>query len=157
MNNENGNVKERLINYLKYKGISQIKFQESIGASNGYVRNIVNTIGATYAHKISMAYPDLNMGWVITGEGEMLNDVAQNRVNTNNIENSINNGSISQVNGSNDNSSDLYKQMLEMKDVIDTLKDKIAALRKNVFKASICPTVEEMKGRLNEILLEEDL
>ena len=69
-------VKQRLIEYLKYKNIGQVKFAESIGLSRGYVNNIVNSIQPKTLHKITMYYTDLNTSWLLTGEGEMLKDSA---------------------------------------------------------------------------------
>lgn len=65
-------VKQRLIKFIKYKGLSQAKFEKAIGASNGFVNNISKSIGAEKAQSILGVYPELNMGWVLTGEGEML-------------------------------------------------------------------------------------
>ena len=65
-------VKQRLINYLKYKKISQRKFELEIGLSNGYVNNINKSIQPDKIQKIILCYSDLNTGWLLTGEGEML-------------------------------------------------------------------------------------
>lgn len=65
-------VKERLIEYIKYKGVGQNKFAESIGVSSGYVNNIRKSIQPDKIFSISKKYPDLNTGWLLTGEGTML-------------------------------------------------------------------------------------
>lgn len=70
-------VKERLIDYLKFKGIGQVKFAESIGVSSGYVNNIRKSIQPDKLLSISKLYPDLNTGWLLTGEGQMLKDVEE--------------------------------------------------------------------------------
>ena len=67
-------VKERLIEFLSYEGIGQKRFAESIGMSSGYVNAIRKSIQPDTIHKIAMQYPDLNTGWLLTGEGEMLRD-----------------------------------------------------------------------------------
>lgn len=67
-------LKNRLKLFLKTKKISQRKFEMAIGKSNGYVNNIVKTIGADVVNAIRKAYPDLNIDWLISGEGEMLNE-----------------------------------------------------------------------------------
>lgn len=64
-------VKERLIDYLKFKGIGQNKFAKSIGVSSGYVNNIRKSIQPDKILSISKKYPDLNTEWLLTGEGEM--------------------------------------------------------------------------------------
>ena len=65
-------VKERLIEFLKYKGLTQSRFEKSIGASNGFVNNISKGIGAEKLQRIICEYPDLNTQWLIFGEGDML-------------------------------------------------------------------------------------
>ena len=65
-------VKERLIEYLERKHISQKKFAESVGLSSGYVNAIRNSIQPATLNRISMQYSDLNTGWLMTGEGDMI-------------------------------------------------------------------------------------
>lgn len=72
-------VKERLKKYLIYKGLKVQPFEKSIGASNGYVSGMVNTIGNKYLNIILTTYPDLNRDWLLYGEGEMLNSPADQR------------------------------------------------------------------------------
>ena len=66
-------VKQRLIHFIKYKGISQGKFEKAVGLSNGFVNNIRLSITPEKLQKISLYFPDLNKSWLLTGEGEMLN------------------------------------------------------------------------------------
>lgn len=65
-------VKERLKEFLAYKGIGQKRFSESCGLSAGFVNNIVNSIQPKTLERISMQYPELNTTWILTGEGNML-------------------------------------------------------------------------------------
>ncbi len=58
-------------NYLKRKGIPLYKFLESIGKSNGYLNSTKNFSLETIEDIINL-YPDLNLEWLITGEGEMI-------------------------------------------------------------------------------------
>jgi len=66
-------VKERLVAFLKEINISQKKFEISIDVSNGYVNNIRQSIQPDKIQRISLTYPYLNTGWLLTGQGEMLN------------------------------------------------------------------------------------
>lgn len=66
-------VKQRLISFIKYKGLNVKRFETLIGVSNGFVNNISRSIGAEKLYNISNEFPDLNTAWLLTGEGQMLN------------------------------------------------------------------------------------
>ena len=68
-------VKDRLIEFLKYKGIGQNRFAQTIGVSAGYVNNIRKSIQPDKINSIAKFYPELNTGWLLTGEGEMLKPI----------------------------------------------------------------------------------
>lgn len=70
------NVKSRLIEFLKFKLISQKAFAQSVGVSAGFVNAIRVSIQPKTLEKISNVYPDLNITWLLTGVGPMLLDVA---------------------------------------------------------------------------------
>lgn len=65
-------VKERLIEYIKYKGISTREFCRQIGVSETYVNSMRMSIQPDKLIKIAHVYPDLNSEWLLTGEGEMI-------------------------------------------------------------------------------------
>lgn len=67
-----GSVKERLISYLRYKGVSYSEFGRTIGVSNAYVTSIRKSIQPDKVQSIALNYQDLNIDWLLTGEGEML-------------------------------------------------------------------------------------
>lgn len=66
-------VKQRLIEFLKYKKIGQSKFEKRICAGNGFVNNIVKSIGTEKLQSIKREFPELNTEWLLYGTGEMLN------------------------------------------------------------------------------------
>lgn len=70
------NVKSRLIEFLKFKSISQKAFAQSVGVSAGFVNAIRVSIQPKTLEKISNVYPDLNITWLLTGVGPMLLDGA---------------------------------------------------------------------------------
>jgi hypothetical protein len=65
-------VKQRLIEFIKYLNIGQGAFEREVGLSNGYVNNIRQSIQPDKLQRITLKYPLLNAGWLMTGEGEML-------------------------------------------------------------------------------------
>ncbi len=61
--------------FIKYAGLSARQFDISIGASNGYTLRMQKnnaSIGSDVIETIVKTYPQLNLVWLITGEGEML-------------------------------------------------------------------------------------
>ena len=77
-----GSVKERLKEYLAYKGVSARKFTLSIGVSEAYVQTIGKSIPPDKLERISKAYPDLNLLWLVLGIGEMLNEQGVSKTET---------------------------------------------------------------------------
>ncbi len=67
-------VKERLIEYLNKKGINKSEFGRAIGVSNAYVTSIRKSIDPDKVKAIALKYPDLNIKWLLYGEGKMLNE-----------------------------------------------------------------------------------
>lgn len=66
-------VKQRLVEFIKYVGVSQSAFERMCGMSNGYVNNLKNTMGVTKLQSVLSAFPTLNGEWLLYGKGEMLN------------------------------------------------------------------------------------
>lgn len=69
-------ISQRLKQFLRYNNISNRAFEIKCGLYNGYVKDVKiispNKIGA-----ISLHYPELNMAWLLTGVGKMLNTPPQ--------------------------------------------------------------------------------
>ena len=70
-------VKERLTHYLEIKGISKSEFGRTIGVSNAYITSMRKSIDPEKLQSIALHYQDLNINWLMTGEGEMLNTPTQ--------------------------------------------------------------------------------
>lgn len=67
-----GTVQDRLIEFIKYKGLTKNRFETMCGLGKRYVSNISKSISPDVAQRISLTFPELNMGWVMAGTGEML-------------------------------------------------------------------------------------
>ncbi|WP_287644328.1 helix-turn-helix transcriptional regulator [Bacteroides sp.] len=67
-------VKERLIDFIKYKGLSQSRFESQVGLSNGYVNNIRKSISPEKLQSITLIFPELNTEWLLTGRGEKVKE-----------------------------------------------------------------------------------
>lgn len=64
-------VKDRIQQYIDYKGITAFPFEKSIGCSNGYWRK-TKSISANILTDIARVYSDLSIEWAVTGQGSML-------------------------------------------------------------------------------------
>ena len=66
---------ERISLYLQFKNISPHSFEKKIGLSNGYfskqLRNL-GSVGSDILIKIDEHYTDLNILWVLNGQGQMI-------------------------------------------------------------------------------------
>lgn len=76
-------VRERLKQFIEYKGISKYKFYKDLGLSNGFLDKEGN-IGSDKCEKIIYQYPELNMLWLLTGQGEMLLSSSAKSINEGN-------------------------------------------------------------------------
>ena len=64
-------VKEKIQEYLDYKGINTNQLEVSIGVSRSYWRK-TKSISANIVFDICRVYTDLNTEWLLRGKGEML-------------------------------------------------------------------------------------
>lgn len=49
-----------------------------MGLSNGYINSMRKGLGYDKLEQISISFPELNIGWLLTGEGSMLKDENSN-------------------------------------------------------------------------------
>ena len=66
-------VKQRLLSFLKFMRYTQTEFCGKLGVSNAYISSIRKSIPPEKLSAISAQYPDLNIEWLLTGNGNMLN------------------------------------------------------------------------------------
>ena len=66
-------VKERLIDFIKSKPMTQKYFCEKIGVSNNFINSIRSGVSYEKLFRIKEEFPEMNTDWLLYGEGEMLN------------------------------------------------------------------------------------
>jgi hypothetical protein len=76
------NTKERLRQFVKYKGMGRNRFEEFVGISSGYISTKSPSVGSEIIEKIVHFYPDLNIEWLVTGNGEMIKNPFRNESET---------------------------------------------------------------------------
>jgi len=66
---------ERISIFIHFKKITPHAFEQKIDLSNGYfskqLKNL-GSVGSDILIKIYLAYPELDILWILTGEGQML-------------------------------------------------------------------------------------
>ena len=65
--------KERLLEFIKYLNLSVNKFEKQAGFSTGNIPHMSDNVPVKAQQKILSAFPELNLTWLLTGVGEMLN------------------------------------------------------------------------------------
>ena len=71
---------DRLMEFIRHAGLSARQFDLSIGASNGYTLRMKKnqaSVGSDVIEMVLKTYPDLNVVWLLTGEGTMLKSQAE--------------------------------------------------------------------------------
>lgn len=63
--------KQKILQYLEFKGVSQGKFSKKCGFSNGFLTSGMY-IGTDKLVKIVENYPDFNIFWLLFNKGEMV-------------------------------------------------------------------------------------
>ena len=65
-------LKDRLIDFIEFKGLTAKKFEEHVGLSNAAVSKMGDNTRRSTIDKISNKFPELNRTWLLTGEGNMI-------------------------------------------------------------------------------------
>lgn len=69
--------KDRILQFIEYKGISKNKFYNETGISNG-ILDKKSGLSMDTVEKFYSTYPEINPEWLLTGEGEMLKSGSTN-------------------------------------------------------------------------------
>ena len=121
-------IKERLIEFIASQKMSINKFEKECGLSTGYIKNMRKSVSPDKLQSIVQKFPELNPGWLMAGEGNML----KSNVNVS----GDNSGVV--VNGNNSNSPidnrhyysdspDVLKAQIELLD--ERIKEKDAQIK----------------------------
>lgn len=78
---DNGTQRDRLITFIESKRMTRREFQDSIGVSISYVHNMSGSIRQPILSRIEETYPELNIDWLVSGKGEMINDRKKRVIN----------------------------------------------------------------------------
>lgn len=68
----NMTTKERLKEFVSKQGLGQNAFEKKVGIAVGYLASKSISVTSDTIEKVVDNFPDLNLDWLITGEGDML-------------------------------------------------------------------------------------
>lgn len=124
---------ERIYQLIDYKKDSVYKISKEIGVSNGYFSKTKaknGSVGGDIIEKIVNYYTDVNVEWLITGEGPMLKQEQKSQTNT---------------------PDDKYLKLLEEhnKTLKEQLKDKEAIIKEKEEKEALYKErIQELQQRM---------
>ena len=72
--NSGNEITRRIRTYTEFRKLTLAAFERRCGFSHGYVNNIRAGISDKCRSQITLAFPELNVDWVVTGKGEMLTE-----------------------------------------------------------------------------------
>ena len=74
-------IKDRLLQFIAHKGLTNKSFETKCGLGNGFVSKVGDSIRKEKLEKISNTFPELNIDWIINEKGEMLKNKEPQQVN----------------------------------------------------------------------------
>lgn len=86
-------IKDRIIKFIRYRGLRVKQFENICGLSNGYINSMRKGFGREKLENVLSMFPELNRDWIVYGEGEMLKPNTQSHTIISGTGN-INNNSI---------------------------------------------------------------
>jgi transcriptional regulator len=123
-------MKERILQFIDYKNLSKNKFYKETGLANG-ILDKNSGLSAESIEKIYSKYPEINLHWLLTGEGDMLRKETVIQQAHNNISSTI---TQHQTINAPDDYETLKKENQRLTQENSGLKDKIIQLMEEKIK-----------------------
>lgn len=126
MENKITNIKDRVLQIAKYKGVPYERFCEEIGMTYGSFKGVAKErpLNSDAIEIIISRYVDINSEWLLTGKGNMLKDQA--------------------------------KEYIEKKEVSNIISEPNATYNNDEFKAKYYKKLEEENEWLKKIIAEKE-
>ena len=125
-------IKDRIIKFIRYRGLRVKQFENICGLSNGYINSMRKGFGREKLENVLSMFPELNRDWIVYGEGEMLKPNTQNSTiisGTGNINNNSINSPIENSVFHCCNEEHVYAEIEKLKKQVDELREKCNILR----------------------------
>jgi hypothetical protein len=87
-------IKERTLEFIKYKGLKMVQFEQMCELSSGYVNSMRVGFGRDKLNKVLLQFPELSREWLLYGEGTMLKTQKNSEITQNVVQNNQNGDNI---------------------------------------------------------------
>jgi hypothetical protein len=126
-------TKRRILQFIDYKGIGITKFFKETGIKRGFLDTdkLDSSVSDMFLAKIIAVFPELNIEWLLTGEGEMLRKEGIVQQAVNNVSSTI---TQHQTINAPDDYETLKKENQRLTQENSGLKDKIISLMEEKIK-----------------------
>lgn len=124
-------IKERILKYLDFKGVSKYKFYQETGITNGILSQS-NGISEENLLKFLSQYKDISADWLLTGEGEMLRGGTVQVSGSGNAVVGNSHNSTATVNATPTDTSDLRAMVEEQRTIIEGLQGQLQEKDKQI-------------------------
>lgn len=124
-------IKERILKYLDFKGVSKYKFYQETGITNGILSQS-NGISEENLLKFLSQYKDISADWLLTGEGEMLRGGNVQVSGSGNAVVGNSHNSTATVNATPTDTSDLRAMVEEQRTIIEGLQGQLQEKDKQI-------------------------
>lgn len=132
-------IQDRVAKFLTLQNLSMQKFERKCNLGVGSISKLTAKSYATTYAKISNAFPQLNMNWLKTGEGQMLNPATSQHaedievINSEDTKINTNNSKINKRKGSATSNADLMEiikdYQKQIQDLTQQVKEKDARIQ----------------------------
>lgn len=124
-------IHSRIIQYIRFKGLSVSVFCTSIGVSKAYLTKAID-FGISKIVKIKMEYPDIAIEWLLFGKGDMFD--LKNSKNTieeeSNHHEQFNLALLEIIKNKDKQIEDLIEDKKYLKDIIQLLKQEKSGINR---------------------------
>lgn len=125
-------IKDRIIKFIRYRGLRVKQFENICGLSNGYINSMRKGFGREKLENVLSMFPELNRDWIVYGEGEMIKPNTQSHTiisGTGNINNNSINSPIENSVFHCCNEEHASAEIEKLKKQVDELREKCNILR----------------------------
>ena len=125
-------IKDRIIKFIRYRGLRVKQFENICGLSNGYINSMRKGFGREKLENVLSMFPELNRDWIVYGEGEMIKPNTQSHTiisGTGNINNNSINSPIENSVFHCCNEEHVSAEIEKLKKQVDELREKCNILR----------------------------